>query len=457
MATPSPLLVIDLAEMRDRLAAGKAASSARYYTTALKRLEAFNGEPVLDLSRLTPGYIAGFRDYLIREKIAPTTVAQLLRCLRAAFKTVYGPERRAEFKRVFADVESANPKATPRLSTDELQKLALANLDGIEFLQKIRDVFMLAFYSGGLPLERLKKEIASLKTRGVDQQMQILRQFPLKHRTEAEDFIHSVSPEAYEKALDTIAYKLRLAGGLRPEAAATSWVEIARAQGISDDVAAAAATDETSFRCNLIKRNTPTAEMVRHTLERVANAIVDTVPRWYVMRCHDGSPQDTAERIRRDALPRGDAFFDTFTAPEGDTRTDKDPDKRIMAKMLFFHCTPDVAAHIRKTVATSAYVFTLAGSKTPAFIPDNEMRTFMFLCNVGASTIAYHFPAYEPKNIKELKGKTARITDGHFAGTRCLVESLAKERYKVVVRIAALGNLKITAEIPEEFLSFENE
>ncbi len=85
------------------------------------------------------------------------------------------------------------------------------------------------------------------------------------------------------------------------------------------------------------------------------------------------------------------------------------------------------------------------------------MRTFMFLCNVGASTIAYHFPAYEPKNIKELKGKTARITDGHFAGTRCLVESLAKERYKVVVRIAALGNLKITAEIPEEFLSFENE
>jgi hypothetical protein len=90
-----------------------------------------------------------------------------------------------------------------------LQKLALANLDGIEFLQKIRDVFMLAFYSGGLPLERLKKEIASLKTRGVDQQMQILRQFPLKHRTEAEDFIHSVSPEAYEKAHDSLQAEAR--------------------------------------------------------------------------------------------------------------------------------------------------------------------------------------------------------------------------------------------------------
>lgn len=456
MDKTTPNHVVNLSEIREALAGSKAASSARYYLTALKRFEAFNGDAMLDLGELTPGYIAEFRDYLIREKVAPTTISQLLRCLRATFKPIFGPDGRAEFKRAFADVESTNAKASHPLGSDELRQLAIANFDGIEFLQKIRDVFMLAFYGGGMPLESLKDAIAGLATSGVAQQAMILRQFPDKYYTQAEEFLRNVTAEDYAKALDTIGYKLRLNMELRPESAAASWIAIARERGIADDVIADALAAETDFGRNIIKNNTSTAEMVRNALETVANAVFDTVPRWYVMRCHEDSPQATAMLIRDKARLTDVDFLETFIAPSPDPRSGKDAGGRIMAKMLFFHCIPDLAAQIRKAMAPTAYVFTLAGSKTPAFISDSEMRTFMFLCNVGAPTIAYHFPAYETKNIEEMQGKKARITDGHFVGTSCVIEGISKERYKVVVKISTLGNLKITAEIPEEFLCIEN-
>ena len=143
---------------------------------------------------------------------------------------------------------------------------------------------------------------------------------------------------------------------------------------------------------------------------------------------------------------------DTFIPVQANTATTLAKD-RLMSSLLFFRTSATNASALKSRIAPGAYVFSFSsGDKKPAYIPNDQMLTFMFLVNIGADTILYYYPSengssqqFEPKDIVE-------ITDGSFCGNVGIVERLSKDRLRVCVRIEALNGALISAEIPAKFL-----
>lgn len=397
------------------------------------RLGEYVGRDDISAEEISAEFVAGFRQELEGAGLAPSTVSQMLRCFRAVAKEIFGADGREAFKEAFAAVESVNAKGAPGLGLAEIRRVAESNLDGIDMLRKVRDVWMLTFFGGGLSIDELRSAIDREETSGLPQERAICERFARDFGIGIKSFMASLSADSYAQGLDAIAYKLKLKCKLDEAAAKAAWEKVARRLRAEGD----------------------SRERLR---ERVADAVADVRPHWYVMRCLDGSPAETAEQIRLSGLAEdAGGTFDTFIAPLPSGKQAQLPGARMMARMLFFRCPVGVAEGVRKRMFDKAYVFTLSGASRPASIPDREMRVFMLLGNAGADAIAYHFPEYEGEAPRDFAGRRATISDGTFAGYSCTAVGAGHDRYKIAVKISGIGNLTITTEIPVEFLRFDEQ
>lgn len=438
---------ISIAEIGQKVETEKSPNSARYYHAMLKRLRAYNGCDTIELSAVTSEYVAGFADYLLRQGVAPSTIGQMLKFFRATFKGLFGSEGASDFKDAFKGVSSANETATNLTDVNDIRTLVQSELPEM-FFAKIRDVFMFCFYGGGLTLEMLKA--TDCTSPALPQQRLIVDNFEKTYGITFGDSVAALSETQYAKGLDAAAYAMRLRHPLTPVSAADGWAAAALTIGLPAERIASTVAVPTAYCKHIMAAESTSPQQRIAALRAVADSIADTRHHWYVMRCFDDTPADTAARIAQTADAPG---FQTFIAPA--TKGGKARRSNLIEQLLFFRCHPADAPKIRETAGQAAYVYTSAGSRTPAIISDREMRTFMLLCDVAADTLEYHFPTDADGNPDIRIGDRARIAVGNLSGLSCIVRKTTKDKYKVMVELETLANMTITAEIPVEFLRFE--
>lgn len=439
----------------------KSASTAKSYLAAIKKLEDFFGKQTLALSDFGPTFVADFTKYLIAGGLTATTISLYLRNLRALLKKFARRSDVAAIRDIFSNVSSENGKSTAALSFGDLLRLETADLSAYPPLRRVRSLFLISFYAGGLPPEDIRRLPEPLPTSGtidlpgnrrliiVPQINDVIKRFAVENSTPFGQYARQLTDTDYARGLETLGVLLKLDTRLTPASAVDTWAACAVESGISPDHIASLINDDTPLTRHIPRQNVDPLQAA-HIASLIADRLNDTTEKWYAMRCFDSTPAEVQAR-----LTDGTAI-DTFIPIAGSASGPLAKD-RLMQSLLFFRTTAAHAARLRQELAPGAYIFTFSDDKRkPAHIPADQMLTFMFLVNVGADTILYYYPGentssnnFEPKDI-------VQITDGSFCGNVGVVERLSRDRLRVCVRIEALNGALISAEIPAKFLKKES-
>ena len=139
------------ARIRDRAAEGKIAS-ARKYKVVLKKLRAFAGAADIDFDRIDVAFVRDFEHYLKAEcGNGINTTEKNLATLRAVLREAISRGRMKQGDYPFFGVQLRRKKVTkPTLTTDEIDALAAVDPGADEWARWARDLWLFAFYAGGM-------------------------------------------------------------------------------------------------------------------------------------------------------------------------------------------------------------------------------------------------------------------------------------------------------------------
>lgn len=427
---------VSLSELRDKVLKTKSESSARNYLAMLGRLEEFCGSPVIEIGAVDAGFVAGFGDYLLSQGVTVSSALHFKKMLRAVLKESFGAGRKAAFKVAFAGVGGA-VNAAPSFSLDDLDRIEKSSLAGSSKLCKVRDIFMYAVFGGGLTLAEVQAGSRADGLRVVTSRQQAIADgFKEQHGSELNTTARRLDEKEYERTLDAIGREAGLRHRLVAESAAECWIAAARSQGIPT-ASIAAVVPASSFAAVASSGAGADPCIISDTITSVADNFGNDTSHWYCMRCYS---IEKDEAVKVAGLEDGD----TFSACD-------DSSVGILAPFLFFRCHARQAVEIRRKLIGKAFVYTFSGTSTPAFIADSEMLTFMLLADVANDTLDYHFPGHG-SDIPQ-PGTPARINVGQLSGYVGIVGRPSKDRCRVEITITSLSGLRLTADVPTEFIT----
>lgn len=451
--------LIDISDLEAQVRATKSESSARNYLAMLKRLRAYNGNrSVIPVSDITPRYVTGFSDYLFAHQVATSSVRLFIKCLRSVLKDGCGDEHTDTIRHVFKSIDTTTRPLTRDIDIDDVNTIAYSRLSGQIALQKIRDLFMFALYGGGMSLTRLRTSLvetaASTPDALLPQQAEIIRKFTSRTGLDFSRYAANISEANYAEGLYTIGHLLNLRVPLSPISAASGWIAVARHINIPLPVIAATVCD-TTLLSGMPYTPASLTKVQRHdTLSAVADAIRQVTPRWHVMRCLSDSPQSIRNLItgQPDIIEgdKLDTFIPTLPVHKGSNGRKS---RHILSTTLFFRCSQPNAVTLKKQLAGRAYVYSFRDSGKPAYIPDSDMKMFMFLTNVASDTISEYYPD-ESEGMPEFKtGDRVTISYGNLSGQVGFICKTSPDKMKVFIRLEALNGAIVTAELPRRFLT----
>lgn len=447
---------VDFDYLYDQVKRRKANSTSRYYLAMLKRLEAYNELPVLDLNSVNADYVSGFGEYLLGKGLSFSTVKLFKMAFRALMKDAFGSGFKTQFKAAFKNVDSKNYADTYCISYDDLQRVINCNLENLILLERVRLIFLYCIVSGGLSIVGLKKVVSegTLDIR-IPQQKFFINEFERISGRSFEQSVLSWDTNQYAKFLEQIGIIAGLSVKLRSQSAAEGWIASARKANIPTKVIASVLSSSASFPENISSAIYVTEEEKLHALKTAANNVVDMKPRWFVMKCFNAKPTEIDNKISNAGILSEYDCFSSFIPPAPDVpKGKKSTKKSIIGDMYFFKCTLSTAVALRNILKNYVWVYPLAGTSIPAQISDTEMKNFMLLCDVSEGTLAYHFPEVLTRNKDVVVGREAEITVGNFCGKIGIITELPNNKYKVVMSFACLC-AKVTAEVPVNFLRFK--
>lgn len=438
--------VVSFADLERKIRATKSESSARNYIAVVNRLRSYTGRGELTLSEMTPGFVAGFSDYLLRSGVTQSSVNHFKMILRAIFKDEFGRDRAADFKKAFRGVSSVNNAPVKLLTFDDVKKIYKLKVDDNPYFQKLIDAFLFCVFGGGLTFAELKAWDGDADCL-IRHQSAIMQRFNDRYGSDFRTFVKMLGHDNYSRGLSAIADMAGIDAILSPDSAQEAWTALAVKADIDMDFIAELASRPAEVR---LKSGLKSDEY-KNLREAVADRLCDMRPRWYAMRCYGVDPDEMAERIRTSGVLNEYDVFETFVAPEPQGKVKAGQASAVIGTMLFFRCSPTAAIDIRRAVRDHAWVYTLAGTSIPAQISAGEMKTFMLLCDVSAGALSYHFPqAGDASPMIEI-GQRAQIVDGAFTGYVGIVSALPDNKYKVIVTFTTLC-ATITAEVPMDFV-----
>lgn len=435
----------------------KSESAARYYVAMLKRLTDYCRGDVLDLNTVSPEFIDGFGDYLIRCGLTPSTIKLFKMSLRSVLKEAYGKENVELFRSAFRSVGSKNETETNLIGADDVVKIAGCKFAGLPMLGKVRDVFLFCLYAGGLTLEQLKDLcVAEQLAPVVPQQTSLIHRFDEDSASCFRDFVRRLTSEQYARALAQIFAMTGISNQLRTQSAADGWIALAVAAGLPTDLIAATVANKTAFVRNIIPGKEYGNDSISGALRKVADRVHDMKARWYVMRCMALDAVEADGYIRDKAGLLDTEFFDTYIPCDRSAKSGTTAIGRYLGSFLFFRCSSSDALGIKRLMKEKAYVFSSRESGLPIHVRDSEMLTFMLMSDVAADTIDYHFPEKQQEPAASRIGQTARIVVGNLSGHVGVVSRLSHDKYKVILEFQSLGGANVTADIPLDFLRFDD-
>ena len=402
--------------------AEKAPTSRKYYKAMLNRLKGYITSDEIQVACIDRNFVNGFRDYLVVQGVKESSLRQMMKFFRSVLRPFF--DNKDTFKEAFADIDTVTPSHTGLIDVNDIRRISSYNLTAIPLLAKARDVFMLSFYSGGENLQSMAEEIQRISENGIPHQRLLLANKDLP------TFITSLTNSDYARMLDALGERIGLRHKLLPDSPSHAYeacAKIKRLSGIKEE------------------------EMQ----EAVANTVTDLTPHWFAVRCFDGLPDDASFYMKEKGIIRDIDFFESFTVPPQKLgKTAKGIN--LLSNMLFIRCSGDIALNIRTTLRKDFYVYGQASK--PAPISAKEMLDFMLLCRVSDSVIAEYFPDYALPLPADYIGRKARIICGDLQGHLCKVIRKSKNNYSVSVSISLLGNnMRLTGDVPYEFLKFESD
>lgn len=443
-----------IAELQAYIAATKAPASARNYSAVLQRFADYAGDGELCYDRLTPDFVAGFGNYLLSEGLTPASAGLFQRCLRALLKDTAPADRLPQVKAAFAAVSSRNIGASKALEAEALRIIATADLNAYPSLDRIRQAYMYAIYSGGATLGLMQTGFPEACTL---QQQQILRQFRRRNDEELAAYVGRLSSENYRSGLRAIGAQLGIEPDIDKTTEADNYVEAARSIGISPERIAATMAVSNAYSAQVSGADKVTARQRQAARQRVAHALFDLRPRWYAMRVYRRTATELADELQTQAEEYGLAELETFVAPEPVVRPGmpQPSGSAMIQRLLFVHTHEANIKDIKRRLGVGAHLYSYRHGGRPAHIPDADMKLFMLLADAARDTIQYHFPEEGEEAADRYRpGMRARVKAGPFTGLAGII-GRSKDSYKVVLRIETLGGAVITADLPAEFVEPE--
>ena len=138
-------------------------SLARHYLSVLSNLRIFTDDSDIRFGEISADFIRRYSDRLRQTGISQSTESFYLRTLRAILNKAHADGLIADPSGWFCEVNTQiqfNPKETRKpLDSTLLLRIESLNLSGNDFSELVRDMFMFAFYCGGMELV----DVANLK------------------------------------------------------------------------------------------------------------------------------------------------------------------------------------------------------------------------------------------------------------------------------------------------------
>lgn len=436
-----------ITEIEKRITASRKGSSMRNYLAVAQRLRAVFGENLPLPETISPALIDKFTSSLLKAGLTPASTALYRRLFRAILVKTYGKENRALILEAFGketEPSGETVKIARGFTASHIRTLLAAPLTDYPYFRKIRDLFIFSLLGAGKEIQTTEYTPSRL----IPQQEELIRKFHIRHGVELNDFANTTTPDKYERALAAIGHLLRFPRSLTPRSAAESWISLASEAGIEPSIIASIVGKDNEYTRLLDSPVTLSEEERELALVKVADTVYPLSLRWFVMRCFRQSVAEMKKILEGITEEMEGDFLDTFSLQQSDSAGG------ALLPLLFFRSTAENAERIKKLTSTDAHVYSYRDSRRPAYIPDADMKTFLFLADVAGETIAFHFPEDKADPLHSfLPKENVVINKGDFSGLVGIVGKASKDRLKVAVRIEAANGMTITADIPREFLS----
>lgn len=437
--------MVKISDLEAEVQLTRSPNSARYYKVMLRRLQEFTCSDSIDIEAIDSKFVENFSDYLLRSALAPVTVRQMLKFLRATLKPFIAPTQRADFRAVFASVNTKERPWINRVSASDVR--TIVDPRGLPApLEKIRLVFLYCLFGATTP------ELIDRQADVLAQQKKIEADFSKRFGGFLHDFIERLDSSKYLQGLIALSAYLHLDISPDEWTSVDGWIAAALSCGVSADRIASTVPNAHPYSKLLIDKERITLQAAEDAKEKVATSLWDLRPHWYAVRCLKGKPVDVNEILIND-LPLGeDEMFQAFIVPPTPEKVRRAVGISPVERMLFLRTDSEMIGIVKSLLPEGTHL--IGRGKKAAVIPESEMQTFMLLCRLSPDTLRSYFPELAPADDGISIGKTAIVTDGQFSGSVGVVRKVSDDRYTVSLVIHTLGNLRITADIPVQFLKF---
>lgn len=457
-------LISELQQSILRKEAQGKSQTARKMSFCLKKVQTYLDGGDIPLDEISAEWVEGFMEWM-KKSLRDNTAATYMRLIHNIIRTA-SKEGADVDPKAFGTVDMGNaPSARNCPSAEDILSLRNADFHGYPALQHATDLYMLAFYLGGLEYA----DIANIRFADIDGDsitaggrtipLTPLAQTLLSALAQPEgDFVLHNGQAAlsedetaerqkrFDDILSAAASKAGILKRIRFGECGMAWKAIASGLAITDgaiDRIQSGLDGCTDAEC-------------AEALTKVAAKVNPDRPQWYAVRCTGSTPESLlAEITSRFPADTVKTFYPEIESYKATEKGAKKVRMQLLRNIVFFLAPSGAAKKMKTDLRDIAYVYDYkcGNSRILATIPSKDMKTFMYFNDIAPDKIAYFFP--EEDAYPELEHKSeVMIIDGKWKGGTGKVVGPCKDDVLKTVVAVELPNLGITvsAPVPNIFL-----
>lgn len=405
-----------------------------YYRAALTALRDYARCESISTDSLTPEFINGFVEQLLKSGKSQHTVAAYFRALRAIYNSDVknGICHKCDAFKHTVSQAITSPETT--LTEKELSTLATVDFSPLTSYNRVRDLIMFSFHCRGLEMH----EILRLKTDSVSNQHLItpagrflitspLAEIIERYRTQDCGLLlgNTMPPEdAIEGIMEKINRLTGLKKDLRTVSIRATWESIARNRHIDPEI------------------------LPDNAAARLSAIITRSELHWWAIVNNDF---DSIDNLAEHIATHRDTFIPRLTiarrTPQGIKRR---PDPAV-SRLMFIRATRAEIHSLQQRLADRATVmYTFAeGKRCYSPVPDYDMHIFRLAVTNGMKGIED-----TGTDTRPLRPEQHVAIVGHplFDGLEGYIETVATDRVNVTVRLPFFKLRFIAPKIRREFI-----
>lgn len=405
-----------------------------YYRAALTALRDYARCESISTDNLTPEFINGFIERLLKSGKSQHTVAAYFRALRAIYNSDVkkGICHKCDAFKLTTTLAVTSPETT--LTEKEISTLADSDFSPLTSYNRVRDLILFSFHCRGLEIS----EILRLKTDCVNNQHLVtaagrfLITSPLAeiieryHTADCALLLGNSMPS--EEVICDIMEKINRLTGLKKSLHTVSiratWESIARSHRIDPEI------------------------LPDNAAARLSAIITRSELRWWAIVNNDF---DSIDNLAEHIATHRDTFIPRLTIARRTPQGIKHRPDPSVARLMFVRATRAEIHDIQQRLADRATVmYTFAdGNRRYSPVPDYDMHIFRLAVTNGMNGIEDTDADNRPLRPEQ---HVAIVGHPLFDGLEGYIETVAADRVNVTVRLPFFKLRFITPKIRREFI-----